>query len=65
VLLKPKGSSGNARVLLPWKFHNDGERLLAKKSSSVDGGRGKDHPTLKASMTPGLCTSQTCLSLVW
>lgn len=43
-LLKPRDSSGNARALLPWKLHSDGERLLAKKSSSVDHGRGKDHP---------------------
>lgn len=43
-LLKPSDSSGNARALLPWKLHSDGERLLAKKDSSVDHGRGKNHP---------------------
>lgn len=31
VLLKPNGSSGNARTLLPWKFHNGGETILARK----------------------------------
>lgn len=53
VLLKPKGSSGNAKMLLPWKFHNDGERLLSGKSSSVDGGRGKDHPRWRPAWPQG------------
>lgn len=65
VLLKPSSSSGNARALLPWKFHNDGDRLLAKKRFSVDGGRGKDHPCWRPAWPEALHKSNLFKRVWW